>query len=439
MDFGAAILTPARLRMGARFLNNVACGFVETSCAAVPVRGRRIEMGLLMLRVVAGLAVLAIWTGAAVAADRPGLVKEKPAAQPYVETPEGFMVPYAQKIPGTDATFQMIPVPGGKFLLGSPAKETGHKPDEAPQVEITVPPFWMARNEATWTEYRPFMEMFMVFKSFEGRGIRKVTDENKVDAITVPTELYEPTFTFEFGDDPQLPAVSMTQYAAKQYSKWISLTYGVQYRLPTEAEWEYACRAGSAAAYTYGNDPARLAEFAHFAGTSKGTGPRKVALGTPNAFGLYDMHGNVAEWTLDEYFDTGYEFLKGKADLTPTTAFVLPKQEWPRVVRGGSWENEAVDCRSASRLDSNMEKWKETDPNLPKSPWWMTNDPVRGVGFRLIRPLKEVPREEIEKVWGIDLETLQSDVDFRMIQGRGVYGIVDPGLPKAIDELRAEK
>lgn len=369
----------------------------------------------------------------AMAADVPGLVKEKPAAGPFVETPKGFMVPYKQTLPGSDETFEMIPIPGGKFLLGSPDNEPGRDPSEGPQIELQVPPFWMAANEVTWAEYRPFMGLYAVFKSFEGKGVRKVTDENRIDAITVPTELYEPTFTFEFGDDPQLPAVSMTQYAAKQYTKWISLVSGLQYRLPMESEWEYACRGGTTTAYSFGADPAVLAEYARFAGNAKDEGPRKVRQGKPNPFGLYDMHGNVAEWTLDEFFDGGYSYLKGKSDLTPAKAFVTPQREWPRVVRGGSWENDAAGCRSASRLASNMVAWKETDPNLPKSPWWMTNDPVRGVGFRMVRMLDEAPREEIEKHWGIDLDQLKSDVEFRIIQGRGVFGIVDPELPKAIE------
>jgi len=369
----------------------------------------------------------------AVAAEVPGLVKEKPAAGPFVETPKGFMVPYKQTLPGSDETFEMIPIPGGKFLLGSPDNEPGRDASEGPQVELQVPPFWMAANEVTWAEYRPFMGLYAVFKSFEGKGVRKVTDENRIDAITVPTELYEPTFTFEFGDDPQLPAVSMTQYAAKQYTKWISLVSGLQYRLPMESEWEYACRGGTTTAYSFGADPAVLAEYARFAGNAKDEGPRKVRQGKPNPFGLYDMHGNVAEWTLDEFFDGGYSYLKGKTDLTPAKAFVTPQREWPRVVRGGSWENDAAGCRSAARLPSDMVAWKETDPNLPKSPWWMTNDPVRGVGFRMVRMLDEAPRAEIEKHWAIDLDQLKSDVEFRIIQGRGVFGIVDPGLPKAIE------
>jgi sulfatase modifying factor 1 len=372
------------------------------------------------------------------AADRPGLVATKPEKQPYVETAQGFMVPYQQTIPGTDVSFTMTPIPGGKYLMGSPDSEKGHNADESPQIEITVPPMWIATHEATWAEYRPFMELFATFKNFESVGVRKVTDENRADAITVPTPLYEPTFTFEFGDDPMLPAVSMTQYAAKQYTKWISKMTGLQYRLPLESEWEYACRAGSKTAYCFGDDASQLAEYAHFDATSKDTGPRKVGLGQASIWGLYDIHGNVSEWCLDEYFEDGYAALKGKTDLTPDKAYITPEREWPRVCRGGNWASTAEECRSAARLPSDPQ-WRTTDPNLPKSPWWMTDDPARGVGVRLVRPLEEAPPALIAKYWDMDLEQTKTDVGFRMIQGRGVWGLVDPELPKAMKSVQEMK
>jgi formylglycine-generating enzyme len=80
----------------------------------------------------------------------PGLVKEQPSSGRFVKTDQGYMVPYKQTIPGTDVTFEMQPIPGGKFLLGSPANEKGHKPDEAPQIEVEIEPFWMSTYEVTW-------------------------------------------------------------------------------------------------------------------------------------------------------------------------------------------------------------------------------------------------------------------------------------------------
>ena len=351
------------------------------------------------------------------------------------------MVPYAATIPGTEVTFEMIPVPGGEFLLGSPETEPGRKADEGPQVLVQTRPFWMQKNEIRWAEYKEYMGLYNVFKKFEDGKIRLVTEENKPDVITAPTELYEPTFTFEFGEHPELPAVSMTLYAARQYTKWMSAVTGQQYRVPTEAEWQYAARGGAKTAYSFGNDPAQLKEYAWFAETSMEKGPRKVGQGKPNAYGLCDMHGNVAEWVQDEYHADGYISLKDKCAATkgqPLSVFDVlgkPAVHDSRVVCGGSWQDPAEGCRSAARIGSNYSQWKDTDPNLPKSPWWMTDDPCRGIGFRMLRSIDELPRDQIEQLWNIDSESLQLDVDGR-IPGRGVYGIVDKDLPEAVKTLK---
>lgn len=377
--------------------------------------------------------------------DVPGLVPEKPSNGIYVETERGFMVPYTATIPGTTVTFEMVPVPGGEFLLGSPDSEAGRNADEGPQVLVKTRPFWMGKNELRWAEYKLYMSLYNVFKKFETAKIRLVTDTNKLDAITAPTELYMTSFTFEFGEEPQLPAVTMTQYAARQYTKWLSAVTTQQYRLPTEAEWEYAARAGTKTAYSFGDDGSQLAEYAFFAENSKDTGPRKVGLGKPNAFGLSDMYGNVAEWCHDELFADGYARLKDKIaasngqPLTVMEAYGQPTVHYPRVCRGGSWQNTAAECRSAAKLGSDVPNWKLQDPNLPLSPWWFTDDPARGVGFRLLRSLDELPREEIETFWNIDNSEIQVDVDARISGGRGVYGIVDKDLPEAVTKLKASE
>ncbi len=374
----------------------------------------------------------------------PGLVSDKPASGLCVETDKGFMVPYTATIPGTDVSFEMIPIPGGEFWLGSPASEPGREADEGPQVLVQTRPFWMQKNELSWAEYKQFMSLYNVFKKFETGKIRLVTEGNRMDAITAPTALYESSFTFEFGDDPELPAVSMTLYAARQYTKWLTAVTGQQYRVPTEAEWEYAARAGAKTAYSFGDDPAPLADFAWFADTSLDSGPRKVGLGKPNAFGLHDMHGNVAEWCHDQVLADGYTNFKGRVaaangqPLSVAEIMGQPSEHYSRAVRGGSWHSSAVECRSASRLASDP-AWKDIDPNLPKSPWWMTDDPARATGFRLLRSIDELPRDQMEQFWNIDSESLQLDVDARISGGRGVYGIVDKALPEAIKQLKASE
>ncbi len=369
---------------------------------------------------------------AAVGEDLPGLSNKQPSEGPSVKTEQGWMISYDTTIPGTDVVFRMIPIPGGEFMMGSPVSEAGRKDDEGPERKVVVDPFWMAECEVTWSEYKLFIDLYRSLKEFESRRIRKLTDENRIDAVTAPTPLYEPDFTYEFGEEPRQPAVSMTQYAAKQYTKYLSAITGQQLRLPTEAEWEYACRAGSATAFSFGNDPAILNEYGWFAENTNETGTRVVRQKKPNAFGLYDVHGNVAEWVIDGYahYQTADKPLSAAAD------WVRTDKPDPRVVRGGSWEFSAAECRSSARLASNDKAWKEYDPNLPRSPWWYTTDPARGVGFRLLRALKPLSREAIEDFYKIDAEDIQYDVGDRLSEGRGVIGLADKDLAKAIQELK---
>jgi sulfatase modifying factor 1 len=365
-----------------------------------------------------------------------GMATEKPAEAPFVELPDGrFMVPYTAKIPGTDVEFRMTPIPAGKFTMGSPASEDDRRDDEGPQFEVDVKPFWMGQHEVTWAEYKKYMAMDSVFKALQRDKIRVVKPDNQIDAITAPSALYDPSFTYEAGEEPDQPAASMTQFAAKQYTKWLSLMSETFYRLPTEAEWEYACRAGTKTAYYFGDDPDELEDHAWCADNANEE-RHTVGEKKPNAWGLYDMHGNVSEWVLDQYDEAGYKHVEGDS-ATTEAAFNKPTKLYPRVVRGGSWELAAEDCRSASRLGSDDEEWKYEDPNFPKSPWWYTDTPGLGVGFRLFRPL-EAPenREQKEAVWGPDLEEISDDSQNRIkSNGRGAYGTVDPNLPKDIENL----
>ena len=391
---------------------------------------------------------------AAPVAPSPGLVKTKPASGRFVETAAGFMVPYKAMIPGTDATYEMVPIPGGKFLLGSPASEKGREKVEGPQIEVTIAPFWMGKYEITWAEYKQFMGLYDTFKDLEAirellkndlkrepllavikphgaLTVRVVKNPHPTDAITAPTKLYEPSYTFKLGERPKQPAATMTQYAAKQYTKWLSRLHGRFYRLPTEAEWEYAARAGSKTAFHFGDDPKKLGDYAWYTDNSDEK-THDVGQKKPNPWGLYDIHGNVAEWVLDEYMTDGYARLKGKPQ-TWESAIAWPKKQWPRVVRGGSWDDDAEYCRSAAKLGSEDEEWKDEDPNLPLSPWWYTTDPARGVGFRLVRPLA-VPAE-VGKYWDIDHRLIALDVGDRVKEGRGATGSVNTSTPKVQESL----
>ena len=360
-----------------------------------------------------------------------GISSTKPSEGPVVEVEGGFMVPYSLTVPGSEVVIEMVPVPGGKFLMGSAEDSEGHKEDESPQIEVEVGPMWVGKYETTWKQYQLYMSMYQLFKSLESKGLRVVKGDNVVDAVTAPTELYDSSFTYEYGRDPKLPAVTMTQYAAKQYTKWLSKLTGDQYRLPTEAEWEYACRAGSQSAYTFGDDTGELGDYAWYIENSD-EHPHEVGLKKPNAFGLFDMHGNVMEWAIDGYTEDGYAEVADKSPMAFMDSVRWPVSFDQRTVRGGSWQDEAEQLRSAARLGSEDEDWKAEDPNVPLSPWWYTDDPARGVGFRLFRSFKPLDSEVIGKFWEIDNEDIEFDVEMRISGGRGAQSVIDPSLAEDI-------
>jgi formylglycine-generating enzyme required for sulfatase activity len=388
----------------------------------------------------------------------PGLVRQQPSTGRFVATDHGYMVPYTETIPGTEVKFEMVPIAGGEFLLGSPQGEASRGNDEGPQVRVRIAPFWIGKCEVTWAEYRAYMSMYGVFKklqrlaampapkSSDGAEARnwsliqqhawdgKLEDQWGVDAVTTATPLYDASFTYSAGEAPNQPAVTMTQFAARQYTKWLSGILGRDFRLPTEAEWEYAARAGTTTAYSFGADPSKLPQYAWFdENADYQTHP--VATKRPNPWGLYDMHGNVAEWTLDEYQADAYATLEqrwhGKGSIDAQQAVRWPTKLFPRVIRGGSWLDVAAGCRSSTRQQSNDEEWKLSDPNLPLSPWWFTEEPATGVGMRVIRPLEPIAVETKPRVWDAEIESVRQDVHDRLEEGRGVLGIADPSLPAA--------
>ena len=365
-----------------------------------------------------------------------GLVQVKPQDGRFVRTSRGYMVPYTTRIPGSDVTFTMMPIPGGTFKMGSPPSEKGRGKSEGPQIQVQVAPCWIAAHEVSWAEFKQYMALHDIFRAFEVKGIRPVTDDRRIDAITAPSKLYDPDTTFQSGEDPRQPAVMMTQYAAKQYTKWLSALTEQFYRLPSEAEWEYACRAGTTGAFHFGEDTSMLGEYAWFDENAQDR-THKVGMKRPNPWGLFDMHGNAAEWVLDRYTKDGYAIIKQESGMSQSS-IKWPTEVFPRVVRGGSFEMKSEHCRSASRLGSDDDEWKLDDPNLPASPWWFTTTPATGVGFRILRPLTAPKdRQGREQFWKADVDEIAEDAEYRIVeQESGAIGIVDKALPEAIKKLK---
>ena len=295
------------------------------------------------------------------------------------------MKPYTEPISGTDVSFDMLPIPAGVYTMGSPAAEPGRKDDEGPQHQVAVQPFWMGKHEVSWNEY----DIWSYSLDAQRRKLigEKATERDPVaDAVTRPTKPYT-DMTFGMGHDGY-PAICMTQLAAKMYCKWLSAKTGHFYRLPTEAEWEYACRAGTTTAYSFGDDPAGLDEYAWSLENSEEQ-YQKVGKKKPNPWGLYDMHGNVAEWVVDKYEPDFYQHFVGKG--VAKNPVCVPTEQYPRVVRGGSWDDEPPLLRSSARVFSTLE-WKIQDPQIPQSIWYFTD--ALNVGFRVVRPLEPESEEQ---------------------------------------------
>jgi len=304
------------------------------------------------------------------------------AKWPYGITLEGMRLPAVERAfvsrvrdkiaaNAAPAASNMAPIPEGDFMMGS----TRHK-DEQPPHKVHIDAFWMDKYEVTWDEYRQFM-----FAKEEG-----------VDAVSRPTRPYV-EMSFGMGIEG-FPAISMTQHAANKYAEWLSQKTGQFYRLPTEAEWEYACRAGTTTAYSFGDDVKQLANYAYFASNSGGK-YQKVGLKLPNPWGLYDMHGNVMEWTLDQY---STDYYAQSPNSNPWNQATKP---YPHAVRGGSWQDPAELLTCSARVASDP-SWKEQDPQLPKSIWYETD--AQGLGFRLVRPAKLPSAEQMYKYWNSGVE-----------------------------------
>jgi formylglycine-generating enzyme required for sulfatase activity len=322
-----------------------------------------------------GLGSLALFAAYWLASEAP---RAADGAVPRVDKPATDHKNYVEKIPSSKVAFEMIAIPGGTFVMGSPATEMGRGADEGPQHSVQLKPFWMGKCEVTWDEFD------LYWKDRPGQKTDKEPENPKdADAITRPTPPYADE-TFDRGREGH-PVICITHHTAMQYCRWLSLKTGKVYRLPTEAEWEYACRAGTKTAYYFGDDPKDLPDHAWYDVNSQGK-THEVGTKKPNPWGLYDMYGNVAEWCLDHYQKDYYgKFPTDKPTLQPV---LLPTEKrFPHVARGGAWDDEDVTkLRSAARRGSD-ETWIQLDPNRPKSIWWLTS--AEFVGFRVVRAVEE--------------------------------------------------
>jgi formylglycine-generating enzyme required for sulfatase activity len=214
-------------------------------------------------------------------------------------------------IPGLK--LEMMPIPAGSFVMGSPVDEEGRDDVEGPQTTVTITkPFWLGKTEVTQSQWRAVMGNTP--SSFKGDDL-PVETVSWDDAVAFCEKLNE--------------------------MKRDTVPDGYHYTLPTEAQWEYACRAGTTTRFSYGNDTgySQLGSYAWNKANSSGK-THPVAEKLPNGLGLYDMHGNVWEWCLDWYGD-----YQGGSITDPQG----PQSGPDRVYRGGCWRDSARLCRSANR------------------------------------------------------------------------------------------
>jgi formylglycine-generating enzyme required for sulfatase activity len=341
---------------------------------------------------------------------------------------------------------EFVPIKGGKFMMGSPKDETGRKDDEGPQFEVEIEPFWMGKYEVTWDDFQAFRDEYEV----DIKKRKPIPADREADAVSIPTQTWEQEFRpilNPLGDKGGYPVADLSRLNAMQFTKWLSIKTGRFYRLPTEAEWEYAARADRKTAYFWGPKPDSLNRVAWFFDNSErenpekngypknedpytaGYGYRQVGKLEPNPWGLHDMYGNVSEWVIDGYDKNWYARFQGKS-VSWKDAINWPSEgTFPTVYRGGDFTAVPEACRSASRAASNKEL-QVKDPNKPPSPWWYSN--AFHIGFRVIRPLKEPSEEEKHKFW---------DSALNLKEAKAVYDSEDSRnkqFRKVIDPLKSE-
>ena len=313
---------------------------------------------------------------------------------------------YTEQIPGTAVSFNMVAIPGGTFNMGSPDNEPFRNDNEGPVRKVTISPFFMAELEATWDQYWSFYAETMsegrtppaTIYDINGKAqqsiMRQFTGENiasDIDGVSGPT----PPFGFpdQGWGGVDRPVITITYYAAETFCLWLTKKTGKLYRLPTEAEWEYAARGGTETPYFFEGSPKKFSDqgflrkfikadttginsFVIYEKNSNNKTVEPIHVGH-NPFGLKNMSGNVLEYCSDWYAPDAYA-------MTPSevTDPKGPESGTEHVVRGGNYASPAENVRSAIRGATQHDLWLKTDPQMPKSIWWYSD--IKSIGFRVV-------------------------------------------------------
>jgi formylglycine-generating enzyme required for sulfatase activity len=238
---------------------------------------------------------------------------------------------------GNDVEMEFVWIESGTFTMGS---TEGH-PDESPPHEVTISRgYWMAKTPVTLAQYLAFLN--------DGGDSSGIELADRFSAVRRVGTNYQASGN-DWGDDDEQCIVGVSWHGATNFCDWASKKTGRRIRLPTEAEWEYACRAGSTSTWSFGNSAAQLTNYAWFDHDEELTsGPPSVAQKLPNPWGLYDMHGNVQEWCQDRY-GPSYR-------AEPITDPVGPLMGTDRrVCRGSKWFADETGLTTSSDRDNGLE------------------------------------------------------------------------------------
>lgn len=295
---------------------------------------------------------------------------------------------FTEQIPETSVAFDMVAIPAGSFTMGSPSEEQFRGSNEGPQVKVNISEFWMGKAEVSWDEFLAF------FAETNSQGhaedIQTEVPED-VDAITGPTAPWGAPDQ-GWGKETR-PAITMSHHAVQVYCEWLSQKTGKKYRLPTEAEWEYANRGGKDTPYFFEGSPKDytkqgfmksifkpdteiISDYTVYSLNSQMQTQEPSSV-QENPFGLLNMAGNVWEFTADYYADDTFSQYGG--EVTDPKG---PEDGTEYVIKGGAFDSDAIELRSANRDQTQTERWLVTDPQMPKSIWWYSDS--KNVGFRVV-------------------------------------------------------